>query len=67
MISALQHQNLVKLYGCCIEGHQLMLVYEYMENNCLAKALFGNYLKLSLMHHVFAHNFVHIYWSGKKN
>ncbi|RWR86452.1 putative LRR receptor-like serine/threonine-protein kinase isoform X1 [Cinnamomum micranthum f. kanehirae] len=41
MISALQHQNLVKLYGCCIEGHQLMLVYEYMENNCLAKALFG--------------------------
>ncbi|KAJ8633387.1 hypothetical protein MRB53_026723 [Persea americana] len=41
MISALQHPNLVKLYGCCIEGHQLMLVYEYMENNCLAKALFG--------------------------
>lgn len=50
MISALQHPNLVKLYGCCIEGHQLMLVYEYMENNCLAKALFGNYLTLSLIH-----------------
>lgn len=41
MISALQHPNLVKLYGCCTEGNQLLLVYEYMENNCLAHALFG--------------------------
>ncbi|XP_042028152.1 probable leucine-rich repeat receptor-like serine/threonine-protein kinase At3g14840 [Salvia splendens] len=41
MISALQHPNLVKLYGCCMEGNQLMLVYEYMENNNLARALFG--------------------------
>ncbi|CAN0891256.1 Probable LRR receptor-like serine/threonine-protein kinase At1g53430 [Linum grandiflorum] len=42
MISALQHPNLVKLYGCCIEGNQLLLVYEYLENNSLARALFGN-------------------------
>ncbi|KAK4770742.1 hypothetical protein SAY87_031274 [Trapa incisa] len=41
MISCLQHPNLVKLYGCCIEGDQLLLVYEYMENNSLARALFG--------------------------
>ncbi|KAL2524296.1 putative LRR receptor-like serine/threonine-protein kinase [Abeliophyllum distichum] len=41
MISGLQHPNLVKLYGCCIEGNQLLLVYEYMENNSLARALFG--------------------------
>lgn len=41
MISALQHPNLVKLYGCCIEGNQLLLIYEYMENNSLAQALFG--------------------------
>ncbi|KAK2642597.1 hypothetical protein Ddye_024360 [Dipteronia dyeriana] len=40
MISGLQHPNLVKLYGCCVEGSQLLLVYEYMENNCLAHALF---------------------------
>ncbi|XP_023525944.1 probable LRR receptor-like serine/threonine-protein kinase At1g53440 [Cucurbita pepo subsp. pepo] len=40
MISALQHPNLVKLYGCCIEGSQLMLIYEYLENNNLARALF---------------------------
>ncbi|KAK6946602.1 Serine-threonine/tyrosine-protein kinase, catalytic domain [Dillenia turbinata] len=41
MISALQHPHLVKLYGCCIESNQLLLVYEYMENNSLARALFG--------------------------
>ncbi|KAG6395589.1 hypothetical protein SASPL_141712 [Salvia splendens] len=41
MISALQHPHLVKLYGCCIEGNQLLLVYEYLENNSLARALFG--------------------------
>ncbi|KAM0998030.1 hypothetical protein ACFX13_007949 [Malus domestica] len=33
MISALQHLHLVKLHGCCIEGNQLLLVYEYLENN----------------------------------
>lgn len=42
MISALQHPCLVKLYGCCVEGDQLLLVYEYIENNSLARALFGN-------------------------
>ncbi|KAL9383710.1 hypothetical protein Peur_024033 [Populus x canadensis] len=40
MISCLQHPNLVKLHGCCIESDQLLLVYEYMENNSLACALF---------------------------
>jgi|UniRef100_Q9ASQ6-3 serine/threonine protein kinase len=47
MISGLNHPNLVKLYGCCVERDQLLLVYEYMENNSLALALFGqNSLKL---------------------
>ncbi|KAI3969382.1 hypothetical protein MKX01_019943 [Papaver californicum] len=41
MISGLTHPNLAKLYGCCIEGNQLLLIYEYLENNCLAPALFG--------------------------
>ncbi|KAK7320404.1 hypothetical protein VNO77_29838 [Canavalia gladiata] len=41
MISGLQHPNLVKLYGCCVEGNQLILIYEYMENNCLSRILFG--------------------------
>ncbi|GJR25438.1 probable leucine-rich repeat receptor-like serine/threonine-protein kinase [Tanacetum coccineum] len=41
VISALQHPHLVKLHGCCVEGNQLLLAYEYMENNSLARALFG--------------------------
>ncbi|XP_054815636.1 probable LRR receptor-like serine/threonine-protein kinase At1g53440 isoform X2 [Prosopis cineraria] len=41
MIFALQHPCLVKLYGCCAEGDQLLLVYEFMDNNSLARALFG--------------------------
>lgn len=45
MISCLQHPNLVKLYGCCIEGDQLLVVYEYMENNSLAHVLFGTYIE----------------------
>ncbi|GLJ10142.1 hypothetical protein SUGI_0122890 [Cryptomeria japonica] len=40
-ISAMHHPNLVELYGCCIEGKELFLVYEYMENNSLARVLFG--------------------------
>eukprot|EP00257_Ricinus_communis_P026273 XP_025013687.1 probable LRR receptor-like serine/threonine-protein kinase RFK1 isoform X1 [Ricinus communis] len=41
VISCMQHPNLVKLHGCCIEGNQLLLVYEYMENNSLAHTLLG--------------------------
>ncbi|XP_035543106.1 probable LRR receptor-like serine/threonine-protein kinase RFK1 [Juglans regia] len=41
MISTLQHPNVVRLYGGCAEGNQLFLVYEYMENNSLARPLFG--------------------------
>ncbi|KAJ9690896.1 hypothetical protein PVL29_013179 [Vitis rotundifolia] len=41
MISCLQHPNLVKLHGCCVKGNQLLLVYEYKENNSLARALLG--------------------------
>ena len=48
MISCVQHPNLVKLHGCCIEGEQLLLVYEYMENNNLVHALFGEYYVILL-------------------
>ncbi|XP_035841231.1 probable leucine-rich repeat receptor-like serine/threonine-protein kinase At3g14840 isoform X3 [Helianthus annuus] len=40
MITGIQHPNVVRLHGCCAEHNQLLLVYEYMENNSLAHALF---------------------------
>nr|XP_025881681.1 probable LRR receptor-like serine/threonine-protein kinase At1g56130 isoform X2 [Oryza sativa Japonica Group] len=39
-ISAVQHRNLVKLHGCCIDSKSPLLVYEYLENGSLDQALF---------------------------
>uniref|UniRef100_A0A0E0LS86 non-specific serine/threonine protein kinase n=1 Tax=Oryza punctata TaxID=4537 RepID=A0A0E0LS86_ORYPU len=39
-ISAVQHRNLVKLHGCCIERNTPLLVYEYLENGSLDRAIF---------------------------
>lgn len=41
MISNIQHPNLVKLVGCCVEGNHRILVYEFLENNSLASSLLG--------------------------
>lgn len=40
-ISELRHPNIAKLYGLSIHEEQYTLVYEYMENNSLSRALFG--------------------------
>uniref|UniRef100_A0A453SX65 non-specific serine/threonine protein kinase n=1 Tax=Aegilops tauschii subsp. strangulata TaxID=200361 RepID=A0A453SX65_AEGTS len=41
-ISDISHENLVKLYGCCVEGSHKILVYNYLENNSLAQTLLGS-------------------------
>ncbi|XP_073107531.1 cold-responsive protein kinase 1 isoform X1 [Elaeis guineensis] len=41
VISSIVHENLVTLYGCCVEGDHRILVYNYLENNSLAQTLLG--------------------------
>lgn len=48
VVAKLQHPNLVKLIGFCLEGQEKLLVYEFMPNTSLDQFLFDSFKRAYL-------------------
>lgn len=56
VLAGVDHEYLVKLLGCCVEGDNRILVSRYLENNSLTQTLLGQ-----------SHNTINISWKTRRD